>query len=67
MNLKDLQAPETLETFANELKIFQEKGSRIFKTINKCKDGKTFPVEVNLQRFVIEWSEFYQAIIRDLG
>ncbi len=67
MTLKDLQAPETSEAFLNKFKIFEEKGNLIFKTINKRKDGSTFPVEINLQRFVIEWNEFYQAIIRDLS
>ncbi len=67
LNMRDLQAPETLQQFLNELKIVQDKGSYIFTTVNKRKDGSTFPAEMILQHFVIEWVDFYQAIVRDLS
>jgi len=67
ISMKDLQAPETLQQFLNELKVVQDKGSYIFSTINKRKDGSTFPVEMIMQHFVIEWVDFYQAIVRDLS
>jgi len=65
MNLKDLHTPETLPALYSELEVIAKKGNQLFKTVHRRKDGSTFPVEVSMQHYVIEWSEFYQAIIRD--
>ncbi|MCB4791534.1 MAG: PAS domain S-box protein [Elusimicrobia bacterium] len=66
-NLKDIVALEALPVLAEDLKVIENKGSHIFKTIHKRKDGSTFPVEISMQHFVISWNEFYQAIIRDIS
>jgi len=47
--------------------VVAQKGNILFTTTHKRKDGTIFPVEISLQHFIIEWNEFYQAIIRDLS
>ena len=67
MGLKDLQADTTIPALSAEFDIIEKKGNHIFKTVHKRKDGTAFPVEISMQHYVIEWNEFYQAIIRDIS
>ena len=67
LSLKDLHAPETLGALDNEIKVMKEKGDHIFKTVHKRRDGSTFPVEMITQHFIIEWKDYYQAVIRQLS
>jgi len=66
-NLKDLQSAEAIPDLTASLDVVAQKGNILFTTTHKRKDGTIFPVEISLQHFIIEWNEFYQAIIRDLS
>ncbi len=67
MTFNDLVTTDSLESVKTGLLIVDQKGSNIFRATHKRKDGTTFPVEVSMQHFVIEWIEYYQAIIRDIS
>ena len=67
LHLKDLSAQETLAALDSEVKTMKEKGNYIFKSVHKRRDGSTFPVEMIMQHFIIEWADYYQAVIRQLG
>jgi PAS domain S-box-containing protein len=66
LGLKELQAPDTIAAFPSEMEKIAKTGNTVFTTTHRRKDGTTFPVEISMQHFIIEWNEFYQAIIRDL-
>jgi PAS domain S-box-containing protein len=66
-SFNDLLTADSIAGFKGALEVVEKKGSNIFQTLHKRKDGSTFAVEVSMQHFVIEWIEYYQAIIRDIS
>jgi len=66
-NLKDLRGEEGLATLQKEQEELEKRGSLVFTTVHKRKDGTTFPVEVSTRVIVVEWQQFYQSIIRDIS
>jgi PAS domain S-box-containing protein len=67
MDSRKLRSEEGLKTFDRELQELSRKGSLVFETEHKRKDGTVFPVEISTRVIVIEWKEFYQSIIRDIS
>ncbi|MCB4790280.1 MAG: PAS domain S-box protein [Elusimicrobia bacterium] len=67
MTMRDLRAPESIPTIEDELKQLEEKGSIVFETAHRRKNGTRFPVEVSVRLIIIDWKEYYQSIIRDIS
>lgn len=64
----DIKPQHTMETFTRQVEplLTGEKESLNFQTIQKRKDGSTYPVEVNLQLSDYEGKKTFAAIILDV-
>jgi PAS domain S-box-containing protein len=66
LHVKDLRAPEHLESIKNAVDHLKRKGSIILETEHKRKDGSVFPVEISSRLIEVDGKIFYQNIIRDI-
>jgi PAS domain S-box-containing protein len=66
MNLKKIQAPETLSEISEQIEGMEENGSATFETIHIRRDDTVFPVEISSRIVNIEGSKYYQTIGRDI-
>ena len=66
MNLKRIQAPETLSELSEQISMVNENGSATFETLHKRRDDTVFPVEISSRVVDIEGSKYYQTIGRDI-
>ena len=66
MNLKNLQAEETLSLISGQISGVNEDGSATFETLHKRRDETVFPVEISSRVVDIEGSQYYQTIGRDI-
>lgn len=66
MHASQLRAPETKEDFINQINIAKTSGTALFETVHQRKDGKKFPVEINLRAIDIDGTKYFQAVIRDI-
>jgi PAS domain S-box-containing protein len=65
MTVKDLRAPEFLETADTQMAEADAHGS-LFETVHRRKDGSTFPVEVSSQGATINGTRTLISVIRDI-
>ncbi len=66
MNLKNIQAGETLSIISDQISGVNEDGSATFETLHKRRDETVFPVEISSRVVDIEGSQYYQTIGRDI-
>lgn len=66
MGIRDLRPAELQSKLTQDLHLLKERGSLLFETRHKRKNGSLFPVEVSAQYFEIEGKKFIQTIVRDL-
>ena len=66
LNGKDLRAFESLSSLEEDMRLIEARGSLVFETKHKRKDGTTFPVEISSRLIEIEGEKFFVAIIRDI-
>jgi len=50
----------------SQFKVDIERNGSTFESINRRKDGTTFPIELSIRLIEIEGKKFYQGIIRDI-
>ena len=67
MNLRKIQAPESLSGFSKQIAMVNKNGSATFETIHKRKDDTVFPLEISSRIVNIEESNYYQIIGRDIS
>jgi PAS domain S-box-containing protein len=67
LNFRNLQASETLTMVDGQMQQLKRKGSLLFETMHKRKDGSEFPVEVSLRAIAIQGINFLDSIIRDIS
>jgi PAS domain S-box-containing protein len=66
MNLKSIQAAETLSEISDQISGLNADGSATFETFHKRRDETVFPVEISSRVVDIEGSMYYQTIGRDI-
>lgn len=66
MNLKAIQAPQTLSSISDQMEGVNEDGSATFETLHKRRDETVFPIEISSRIVDIEGSKYYQTIGRDI-
>ena len=66
MNLKRIQAPETLSEMAEQIGMVNKNGSATFETTHRRSDETEFPVEISTRIVNIEGSKYFQIIGRDI-
>ncbi|MGC4055976.1 MAG: PAS domain S-box protein [Paludibaculum sp.] len=67
MRIPQLKPEEQAEEFDRLMKIVEQKKSVVFETMNRRKDGRSFPTEVSSSEIVIEENRLYQSILRDIS
>jgi PAS domain S-box-containing protein len=67
MPLRQLRAPETLREFEQDWQLTDLQESVIYETRHRCRDARTFPVEVSTRRVTVDHTVFRQSIIRDIS
>jgi PAS domain S-box-containing protein len=65
LSVEDVDPLVAAETWAKAAAAHKETGSQLSETLHRCKDGTTFPVEVNLN-FVHLDRDYLVAVVRDL-
>jgi PAS domain S-box-containing protein len=66
LNIRDLRAPETLAAFEAQWEGVVRGGGLLFETVQRRKNGSTFPVEESSRRIEVEGAGFHQSILRDI-
>ncbi len=68
LNLKavDLRTPEEAKKLPGIIGEVSETGGKIYESVQRKKDGATFPVEISSRLITIEGRKYYQSIIRDI-
>lgn len=67
MPVRKLRSPLTAGQLDEQLRQVEHRGSMIFKTEHRKKEGEVFPVEVSVRAFVQAGQTYWLAIIRDLS
>jgi two-component system cell cycle sensor histidine kinase/response regulator CckA len=67
MTVRDLRAPDALDSVEDELKHVRERDGFIFETVQRRKDGTTFPVEISSRALEAGGKRLYLGIIRDIS
>ncbi len=67
MPVRALRDPETAADFDERARTIVEKGSLLFETRYRRKDGTTFPVEMSVRSDDWEGRRYFQAIMRDIS
>lgn len=65
MSLLDLKPPESAADFTRFLTRVKEEGSLVFETVNRRKDGTSFPTEVSVGSIELKGKRYSQSIVRD--
>ncbi|MBU1355558.1 MAG: PAS domain S-box protein [Candidatus Edwardsbacteria bacterium] len=60
------RSEESKPLFKRQMEEMQKKGGMIFETVQRRKDGSTFPVEISARPMEIEGKRYMQAIVRDI-
>jgi PAS domain S-box-containing protein len=66
LNVRDLRAPETVPDVPGRLQQAGAPGGARFETVQRRRDGSTFPVEVSTRKVELGGRFFFQSIVRDL-
>ncbi len=61
-----IRAEEQREKFKAQMRELAEKGSLVYETMHRRKDGTTFPVEISARVIEIEGKVYLQGIVRDI-
>ena len=67
MNIEDIRAAEETDKIKENIDTIRQKGSMIFETEHKRKDGTTFPVEINSILIEYEGKPAILNVIRDIS
>jgi PAS domain S-box-containing protein len=68
LKVSDLQAPEARGRAGNVLKDEIERfGSKVFESVDLCKDGTRIPVEVSVSKISTLHGNLYISIVRDIS
>lgn len=65
LNIRDLSAAKTDCILDQSMNKISTEGL-LMQTVHKCKDGTTFPIEVNSQSTIIDGQQVIACIIRDI-
>jgi two-component system, cell cycle sensor histidine kinase and response regulator CckA len=66
LNVRDLRAPDTVTDVPVRIQQATEAGEARFQTVQRRRDGSTFPVEVSTRTLELGGKSFFQSIVRDL-
>ena len=66
LSLAELRAPEGRLEFPHQVEEFLARGSAVFETVHRRKDGSTFPVEVSARLVEIGGVRYKLGIVRDI-
>jgi PAS domain S-box-containing protein len=66
MTIKALDTPEAGALFEEHLKELMEKGSAVFESVQRCKDGRIVPVEVHARLIDSQGRQLILSICRDI-
>ena len=66
MKIGDIDAGFSAERFKQNWRDLQVDGSVLFETRHRARDGRTFPVEVSANHFVLDQEHFHLALARDI-
>lgn len=66
MDARELRSDEERPRFDRQIDAVKEKGSGIYETVQRRKDGTTFPVEISTRVIPVDDGLYYQSIIRDI-
>jgi PAS domain S-box-containing protein len=61
-----LRMPGSDDQLKEVLNMLEIKGTAVYETIHRRKDGSTFPVEISARVFEIDGKKYYQSIGRDV-
>ncbi len=67
LSMLDLKPEEAAADFHHIVKRLAEEQSAIFETVNRRKDGTTFPTEVSASLIDLEERQITQSIVRDIS
>ena len=67
MNIAQLRAPSSRQALDAEWALARERGSLIFETVHRRRDGHEFAVEVSTRSIEVEGRSLQQSIIRDIS
>ncbi|MEC9493380.1 PAS domain S-box protein [Flexistipes sp.] len=67
MNIEDIRTKEGTDKIKENIDAIRQKGSMIFETEHKRKDGTTFPVEINSTLIEYEGKSAILNVIRDIS
>jgi len=66
MYAPQVRAPEVRESFLQQISLAKDGAIALYETMHQTKDGKKFPVEINLRAIDVDGKRSYQAVIRDI-
>jgi PAS domain S-box-containing protein len=64
--VRDLRHSASLDDYEAQWKEVGERGSLVFESVHRTRDGRTFPAEVSVRSIQVGESQFRQSIIRDI-
>jgi PAS domain S-box-containing protein len=67
MTMPDVDSRITMMQWYELIQILENKPSLIMESINKTKNGETFPVELSINKFVFDGKKNYFAFVRDIS
>lgn len=68
MSIRDLRAPEALASYEEQrLQVARSPHGMIYETVNRRRDGSTFPIEVNSHLLEVNGKVYRQGIVRDIS
>ena len=67
LSIPDIAPPISRENWGPFWQDLKARGSKCFETTNKSKQGRVFPVEVNLTRLQFDGEEYGFAFVRDIS
>jgi PAS domain S-box-containing protein len=67
LNIRDLRAKEVHATIDRDWQDSTLPSGVLYETVNRRKDGSTFPAEISAQTLEIEGKTYRQAFIRDIS
>ncbi len=67
LDIRALQAPETLADFEAHWRAPEPPAGVLVETVQRRKDGTTFPVEVSAREIEVDGKRYRQAFLRDIS